>query len=87
MIIFIPSDIPPHKGTGNLARANDRYQMLKEAIVAYEQFDVSDVEIKRQGRSYTIDTVKHFKREYPPETQIYLIVIKAIQGVMDTTER
>jgi len=73
-IIFIPSAIPPHKKTDGLADANDRYKMIVDAISKNERFIASDVEIKRRGRSYTIDTVIHFKNNLPKETTCYLIV-------------
>ena len=57
-IIFIPTNIPPHKNAEYLANAQHRYQMVKEAIREYENFEVSDIEIKREGKSYTIDTIK-----------------------------
>ncbi|MDR4497712.1 MAG: nicotinate-nucleotide adenylyltransferase [Candidatus Scalindua sp.] len=57
-IIFIPTNIPPHKDAEYLANAQHRYQMVKEAIREYENFEVSDIEIKREGKSYTIDTIK-----------------------------
>lgn len=73
-IIFIPSAIPPHKGIDGLAGADDRYNMIVEAISENEKFIASDVEIKRRGRSYTIDTVTHYKNNLPKETSCYLIV-------------
>ena len=73
-IIFIPSAIPPHKGTSELADANDRYKMIVDAISENPKFIASDVEIKRPGRSYTIDTVTHYKNNLPKETSCYLIV-------------
>ena len=73
-VYFIPSAIPPHKGISGLAKAQDRYQMLAEAIYPNPEFVVSDVELKREGRSYTIDTVLHFKSILEKDTPCYLIV-------------
>ena len=73
-IYFIPSYIPPHKGTTGLASAQDRYQMLAEAIYPNPHFVASDVELKREGRSFTIDTVIHFKSIHQGDTPCYLIV-------------
>jgi nicotinate-nucleotide adenylyltransferase len=73
-VYFIPSAIPPHKGISNLAKAQDRYQMLAEAIYDNPGFVASDVELKREGRSYTIDTIHHFKSTLEKDTPCYLIV-------------
>jgi nicotinate-nucleotide adenylyltransferase len=73
-IYFIPSAIPPHKGISILAKAQDRYQMLAEAIYNNPGFVASDVELKREGRSYTIDTVLYFKSILEKDAPCYLIV-------------
>ncbi len=73
-IYFIPSAIPPHKGTDDLADTKDRFQMIKAAMPPGNRFMASDVEIHRQGPSYTIDTVRHFKNKLPISTPCYLIV-------------
>jgi nicotinate-nucleotide adenylyltransferase len=73
-IYFIPSAIPPHKGISDLAKAKDRYQMLAEAIYDNPGFVASDVELKREGRSFTIDTVLHFKSILEKDAPCYLIV-------------
>ncbi|MGB9668210.1 MAG: nicotinate-nucleotide adenylyltransferase, partial [Thermosulfidibacteraceae bacterium] len=60
-ILFIPSNIPPHKSTKGLISAEDRLNMVKLAIEGNPFFECSDIEIKRGGKSYTIDTVKEVK--------------------------
>ena len=73
-IYFIPSAVPPHKGTEHLADASDRFQMIKAAIPSGKGFEASDVEIQRPGPSYTIDTVKYFENRLPASMPCYLIV-------------
>ncbi len=73
-VVFIPTGISPHKESGDLADAFHRYQMVKDAIRDNEHFEISDVEIKRSGRSYTIDTIKAFKEMYGEQHNLYLIV-------------
>jgi len=72
-IIFIPTALPPHKDNLNIAPAVDRLKMLKLAIKGNKYFTVSDVEIKRQGRSYTIDTLKELKRKHSQD-ELYFII-------------
>lgn len=67
-VLFIPTNIPPHKHLDGLTDARHRYQMVKAAIRENNKFEVSDIEIKREGKSYTIDTVQHIIHSYQPET-------------------
>jgi nicotinate-nucleotide adenylyltransferase len=73
-IWFIPAATPPHKKMKQVAESLDRLEMIRLAIADNFNFSVSDVELKRSGPSYTIDTVDYFKGILPKETQLYLIV-------------
>lgn len=59
-VIFIPSFSPPHKKTPTLFSPQDRLSMVRMAIEGIDEFEVSDFEIQKGGKSYSIDTVKHF---------------------------
>ena len=72
-IIFVPAATPPHKDISNIAKAQNRFEMLKLALKDNGHFSVSDIEIKRQGRSYTIDTLREFKKLYP-KNELYFII-------------
>jgi nicotinate-nucleotide adenylyltransferase len=63
-VLFIPNGIPPHKGPPEGISAEDRCRMVCAAIARYEEFDVSRVEIDREGPSYTIDTIRALKEDY-----------------------
>ncbi len=63
-IIFIPSFISPHKADVNSASPEHRMNMLKLAVEEVDFFEVSDYEIIKEGISYTIDTLKEFKKKY-----------------------
>ncbi len=71
-VIFVPSKIGPHKMNAVKTPPEIRYQMVRCAIADNAAFSVSDIEIKRAGISYTIDTVHHFRRLYP-RAEIYFI--------------
>jgi nicotinate-nucleotide adenylyltransferase len=73
-IWFIPAATPPHKKMKQVAGTLDRLEMIRLAIAENPNFSVSDVELKRSGPSYTIDTVDYFKEILPKETRLYLIV-------------
>jgi len=71
-IIFVPTALPPHKDDLGIAPAGHRLKMLKLALKGNKYFMVSDVEIKRAGRSYTIDTLKELKKRYGRD-ELYFI--------------
>ncbi|MFH1655599.1 MAG: nicotinate-nucleotide adenylyltransferase [Candidatus Omnitrophota bacterium] len=73
-IIFVPANIPPHKSSAGIAKAKDRFNMVKLATEYNNNFGVSDLEIKRLGPSYTIDTIKEFKNKFEDNDQFYFII-------------
>ena len=68
-IIIIPSKMPPHKEAECLAKEQDRIKMIELSIadnsISCEDICISDIELKREGKSYTIDTLKELKKQYP----------------------
>jgi nicotinate-nucleotide adenylyltransferase len=74
VILFIPSARPPHKHHVLMFDAEQRFSMLSEAIKGNKKFRVSDIEMKREGPSYTIDTILEIKAELSPETELAFIV-------------
>jgi len=72
-IIFIPAYIAPHKIGQGIASAADRYNMVKLAVEEIPYFAVSDVEIRKRGVSYTVDTMKIMKQQYS-DYELFFIV-------------
>jgi nicotinate-nucleotide adenylyltransferase len=56
-VLFVPAAVPPHKASAQLAPAADRYAMVERAIASHPRFAVSDLELRRSGPSYTVDTL------------------------------
>jgi len=73
-LYFIPSALPPHKDIKDVASAVDRIEMTRMAVADNPEFILSDVELKRPGLSYTIDTVKHFQEIQSAKTELFLIM-------------
>lgn len=73
-LYIIPSAIPPHKNNIGLVKAIDRLEMIRLAVSDYRGFVVSDIELKRAGPSFTIDTVNHYKSTFPQDTRFHLIM-------------
>lgn len=73
-VVFIPAGIPPHKGAENLTEAHHRYEMVKLATKDNDHFEVSDEEVSREGKSFTIDTVDANPERYDKDSGLHLIV-------------
>ena len=73
-VIFIPSCVPPHKKTPTLFLVEDRLKMVRRAVAGISRFEVSDFEIKKGGKSYSVDTVKHFRSLAEPHDKMFFIV-------------
>ncbi len=73
-VYLIPSALPPHKAPESVADAQDRLEMTRLAVSDCTDIRVSDVELRRSGPSYTIDTVRHFKSVISPETELFFIL-------------
>jgi len=72
-IVFVPTNLAPHKDNSDIALAAHRMSMVKLAISDNPYFSVSDLEIKRDGRSYTIDTIKEFRIGHPRDDLYFII--------------
>ena len=64
-IVFVPNGIPPHKGKVLSGDKEVRYEMVRLAVESIPEFDVSRIEVDREGPSYTIDTIRALKQDYP----------------------
>jgi nicotinate-nucleotide adenylyltransferase len=73
-LVFIPSGDPPHKAHQDLAPARDRYEMVRLAILPDPSLSISDIEVRRSGKSYSVDTVRHLQQEYGTHTALYFLI-------------
>jgi nicotinate-nucleotide adenylyltransferase len=73
-VLFIPTGDPPHKRDGSLAPAKHRYEMVRLAIADTPSFGLSDMELRRTGKSYTIDTVRTLRRQFGSSTELYFLI-------------
>ena len=72
-IFLIPTYTPPHKISKDLANETHRLNMCSLASENLEGFEVCDIEIKRQGTSYTFETLNSLKEIYPDD-ELHLIM-------------
>jgi len=78
---LIPAAIPPHKSGHEIASASDRMEMLRLALsecsCLKKPVRISDIELRRSGPSYTIDTVRHFKSLMPDMEICFILGLDA----------
>ena len=73
-VVLIPTGDPPHKPHENLAAAKDRFEMVRLAIASDPSLSISDIEVRRSGKSYTIDTIRLLQQEYGPEARLFFLI-------------
>jgi len=73
-IVFIPVGLTPHKKVGHVTEACHRYNMVCEAISTNPFFEVSRIEMDREGYTYTIDTLRQLKEIYGDDTELFFII-------------
>lgn len=72
-VIFIPSGIAPHKSSNEYVSAEHRLEMCRLALEEYSDFEISDYEICRNVKSYTVYTVRRFKQIYPYDELVLMV--------------
>ena len=72
-LLLIPTGVSPHKEMAAGASSADRLEMLRRSAAGIERARVSDMEIKRAGSSYTVDTLRALKEEHPDAELVLLM--------------
>ena len=72
-LLLIPTGVSPHKAMSAGATSADRLQMLRLSAANMEKAQVSDIEIRRQGSSYTVDTLRAIREENPGAELVLLM--------------
>lgn len=73
-ILFIPAARPPHKSQPDMASAEHRFQMVLLATAENPYFEVSRIELDRDGPSYTIQTIKELRQLYGETSELAWII-------------
>ncbi|HZO81199.1 MAG TPA: nicotinate-nucleotide adenylyltransferase [Candidatus Binataceae bacterium] len=84
LVYFVPAASPPHKPGEGLAPAEHRLAMVRLATKGNRHFMVSDLEIRRGGRSYTIDTVRYFLATLRAPATLFLMMGADAFAELDT---
>lgn len=73
-VLFVPTGLPPHKSSKDLAPKRHRLKMVSDAIRPYKKFKLSKAEINRSGYSYAVDTFNRLKKRMGAKTRLYYIM-------------
>ena len=71
-VIIMPAFIPPHKAAPELLKSEDRFELCRRTFCG-EKFEISDLELRRKGKSYTVQTLEELKKLYPDD-EFFLII-------------
>jgi nicotinate-nucleotide adenylyltransferase len=72
-MIFVPAGVPPHKDAGAVSPASLRWSMVVAGVADDSRFLASDLELRRPGPSYTVDTLREFRRQGVGEELFFLM--------------
>ncbi|MDH3972881.1 MAG: nicotinate-nucleotide adenylyltransferase [Deltaproteobacteria bacterium] len=73
-VIFMPCYLPPHKVEDAVLSADARLRMVELAIEGNSHFEISAMELKRGGKSYSVDTIRQLKNLYGDFYELFFII-------------
>ncbi|MFZ5450424.1 MAG: nicotinate-nucleotide adenylyltransferase [Thermodesulfobacteriota bacterium] len=80
---FIPAALPPHKTDRQLPSFETRLEMTRLAVGRHPRISVSDIEGRRPGKSYSIETLRQVRQEYGQEWELYFIL--GLDAILEIT--
>ncbi len=72
-VVFVPAASPPHKPLAGDLPFETRFEMVRRAVAGNPAFAVSDIEGRRAGKSYSIDTLHALRQERPDDEFFFII--------------
>jgi nicotinate-nucleotide adenylyltransferase len=72
-VVFVPTGNPWQKSDTTVSSPEDRYLMTVIATASNPRFQVSRVDIDRDGPTYTVDTLRDLRKQYGPKTELFFI--------------
>lgn len=84
VLFIIPAGIPPHKQLKGDASAEDRLEMARLAFSGIDGVIVSDLEMRREGKSYTVDTLRAVHTMMHEGDRLFLLIGTDMLLTLDT---
>ena len=86
-VLFIPAGLPYHRGRSAHATNDERLTMLKLATARDARFDIDERELKREGDTYTFDTLCEIRKERGPDASLVFLAGSDAFAKIDTWHR
>lgn len=74
LVLFMVSANPPHKQGGDVLDASLRLEMVEAGVTPNRYFQACDLEMRREGKSYMVDTLRELRRQYGADVELFLMV-------------
>lgn len=84
-VLFVPSSTPPHRGAPHASAAH-RLAMVEAAVSAHPGFEACDLEVRRGGRSYSVDTLRELARLHPGARLEFILGLDAFAEISSWRE-
>lgn len=85
-VLFVPAHVPPHKSDADIALPEDRLFMVSAAIRSNAHFELSEIELRRSGKSYTVDTLAEIKGIMPRADLFFITGYDSLIDIMSWHE-
>lgn len=72
-LLLVPARQSPHRAEPPKASADQRFRMVRDSVQGDARLEVGDMEIRREGPSFTVDTMRALRRE-SPRAELYLLI-------------
>ena len=72
-VVFVPAGLPSFKRDRDIAPASDRLAMCELAVRSNPFFDASDIEVRREGVTYSVETMRVIRGHYPDNVELFFI--------------
>ncbi|MBI5016589.1 MAG: nicotinate (nicotinamide) nucleotide adenylyltransferase [Deltaproteobacteria bacterium] len=73
-VLFVPARLPPHKRSVEVASPAERLAMVRDAVAGNPGFEVSDLELRREGPSYSVDTLEALRSGLGHGDQLWFLL-------------
>ncbi len=81
-VLFVPSGKSPFDKP-DIVKADLRFEMVKKAVAGNRRFEASDMEIRRRGRSYTVDTIRKLRKDLKDSELFFILGIDTFLDMPD----
>jgi nicotinate-nucleotide adenylyltransferase len=78
-LLFVPAAVPPHKPESVVATPEQRFEMVHAAIAGDPRFEADDLELRREGASYSVDTLRVLHERYPGAELFFILGVDQIR--------